>query len=323
MQYTTLGSTGFNVSRLCMGVMTFGRESDEPTSAAMFARCREAGINFFDCANVYAGGESERIVGRLIAGCRDDLVVTSKVGMKMGDGPGQSGLGRAHVMQQIDDSLSRLGVDCLDVYFAHQFDPDTPVEQTLRAFDDIVKAGKARALGVSNYAAWQIAKARGICAAEGLAMFEVMQPMYSLVKRQAEVELLPLAEAENMGVISYSPLGGGVLTGKYSGGARPDDVRLTRQDNYAKRYSEAAYFDIADAFVAHAAERGVHPATLAVAWVMHHPAITAPIIGARTLEQLEPSLAAADLDLTDTWRDEISDLSIEPPPATDRLEEKR
>jgi aryl-alcohol dehydrogenase-like predicted oxidoreductase len=323
MQYTTLGSTGLKVSRLCMGTMTFGREADEKTSEAMFHRCREAGINFFDCANVYAKGDSERILGRLIDGCRDELVITTKVGMTMDDSPTGSGLSPAAISEQIDASLDRLGVDCVDVYFAHRFDEDVPLEQTLRAFDDVVRAGKARKLGASNFAAWQLAKARGVSAGEGLAMFEVMQPMYSLIKRQAEVELLPLASVENMGVINYSPLAGGVLTGKYSGGRRPDDVRLTRQENYAKRYGEPSYFDIADAFVAHARERGVHPATLAVAWSMNHPAVTAPIIGARDLDQLEPSLAASELDMSDEWRQEISELSIDPPPATDRLEEKR
>ncbi len=323
MDYVTLGNTGIRVSRLCMGTMTFGREADEQTSAAMFHRCREAGINFFDCANVYAGGESEQILGRLIASCRDELVITTKVGMPAGEGPGESGLSRRAITEQIDRSLQRLGLDCVDVYFAHRFDEFTPLEETLRAFDDMIRAGKARALGVSNFAAWQLAKARGISAAESLAKFQVLQPMYSLLKRQAEVELLPLAAAEGLGVISYSPLAGGVLTGKYSGGARPEDVRLTRQENYAKRYGEPSYFEIADAFVAHARDRGVDAASLAVAWVLHHPAVTAPIIGARTLEQLEPSLAAAELEMTDEWRQEISALAIEPPPATDRLEEKR
>ncbi len=323
METTTLGSTGIEVSRLCMGVMTFGREASEETSEAMFRRCREAGINFFDCANVYSKGDAERILGRLIADCRDELVITTKVGMTMGDGPTESGLSREAVTSQLDASLQRLGVDHVDVYFAHRFDDNTPLEETLRAMDDAVRAGKVRALGASNYAAWQVAKARGISAREGLAMFEVIQPMYSLLKRQAEVELLPLAQAEDLGVVSYSPLAGGVLTGKYSGGRRPDDVRLTRQENYAKRYGESAYFEIADAFVEHARTRDVHPATLAVCWVMNHPAVTAPIIGARNLEQLEPSLAAADLAMSDAWRREISSLSIEPPPATDRLEEKR
>ncbi|MFP4054978.1 MAG: aldo/keto reductase [Phycisphaerae bacterium] len=323
MDYTTLGSTGLRVSRLCMGTMTFGREADARTSEAMFHRCREAGINFFDCANVYAKGDSERILGRLIAPCRDELVITSKVGMNMDDSPTGSGLSPEAITAQLDDTLQRLGVDCLDVYFAHRFDEQTPLEETLRAFDKAVKAGKVRKLGASNFAAWQLAKARGLSAAEGLAMFEVMQPMYSLIKRQAEVELLPLAEWENMGVIPYSPLGGGVLTGKYTQGRRPDDVRLTRQENYAKRYGEKSYFQIADAFVQHAKAGGLHPATLAVAWVLNHPAVTAPIIGARNLDQLEPSLAAAEVDMSDAWRQDISAMSYEPPPATDRLEEKR
>jgi aryl-alcohol dehydrogenase-like predicted oxidoreductase len=175
---------------------------------------------------------------------------------------------------------------------------------------------------VSNWAAWQIARALGISAREGLARFECIQPMYNLVKRQAEVEILPLAQAEQVSVISYSPLGGGLLTGKYGATRRPESGRLVENQMYTKRYSEPAYYEIAERFTAHAQERGVHPATLAVAWVMAHPAVTAPIIGARNVEQLEASLAAPDVPMTPEWRGEISALSIEPPPATDRSEEK-
>jgi aryl-alcohol dehydrogenase-like predicted oxidoreductase len=302
--------------------MSFERDADEETSAAMFHRCREAGINFFDCANVYSAGRAEEILGKLIADCRDELVITTKVGSPMGDGANESGLSRRHVTMAVEDSLRRLGTDRIDVYFFHKFDPDTPIEESLRAVDDLVRQGKILYPAVSNWAAWQVAKALGVSAREGLARFECIQPMYNLAKRQAEVEILPLAQAEQLGVTPYSPLGGGLLTGKYGKERRPESGRLVENQMYMKRYGLEVYYETAERFVAHARKRGIHPATLAVAWVMSHPAVTAPIIGARNVGQLEASLAAVEVEMTDEWQAEISALSIEPPPATDRLEEK-
>jgi len=322
MKYQLLGRTGVRVSSLCLGTMSFGGDADEETSAAMFHRCREVGINFFDTANVYTGGRSEQILGQLIADCRDEIVLTSKVNFPTGDDVNAGGLSRRHVMLAVEASLKRLDTDRLDLYFLHSFDPDTPMDEPLRALDDLVHQGKILYSGVSNWAAWQIATALGISAREGLARFECIQPMYNLAKRQAEVEILPLAQAEQIGVISYSPLGGGLLTGKYGTTRRPEGGRLVENQLYATRYGDAAHYEIAERFTAQAQERGVHPVSLAVAWVMSHPAITAPIIGARNVEQLEASLAALDVQMTPEWRAEISALSIEPPPATDRSEEK-
>ncbi|MFQ6102590.1 MAG: aldo/keto reductase [Anaerolineae bacterium] len=322
MEYRLLGRTGLRVSPLCFGTMSFGGVADEGTSAAMFNRCREAGVNFFDCANVYADGRSEEVLGKLIADCRDEIILTSKVGFPAGEDVNARGLSRRHVMLSVETSLHRLGTDRLELYFLHTFDPHTPIEETLRALDDLVHQGKILYPGVSNWAAWQIAKALGISAREGLARFECIQPMYNLVKRQAEVEILPLAQAEQVGVISYSPLGGGLLSGKYGTTRRPEQGRLVENEMYMKRYGDPVYYEIAERFTAHAKERGVHPASLAVAWVMSHPGVTAPIIGARNVQQLEASLAALDVEMTSEWRAEISALSIEPPPATDRSEEK-
>ncbi|MEE8392129.1 MAG: aldo/keto reductase [Anaerolineae bacterium] len=322
MKYQILGKTGVQVSQLCFGTMSFGGDADAETSAAMFHRCREVGINFFDCANVYAGGRSEEILGKLIADCRDEIVLTSKVGVTTGDDVNAGGLSRRHIALAVEDSLKRLGTDRLDFYFVHIFDANTPIEETLRALDDLMRQGKILYAGVSNWTAWQIARALGISAQEGLARIECIQPMYNLVKRQAEVEILPLARAEQVGVISYSPLGGGLLTGKFGVARRPESGRLVEKQMYGKRYGDPAYYEIAERFTAHAKECGAHPASLAVAWVMSHPAITAPIIGARNVEQLEASLAALDVEMTSEWRAEISALSIEPPPATDRSEEK-
>jgi len=249
MNYKILGRTGVKVSEICYGTMAFGGDADEVTSERMYRRIRELGINFFDTANVYSRGRSEEILGKLIKGERDELVITSKVCGAMGDGVNDRGLSRRHIVQQVEASLKRLQTDRLELYFVHNFDDDTPIEETLSALDDLVQAGKILYPAVSNWAAWQIAKALGHCAREGLARFECIQPMYNLAKRQVEVEILPLAQSEGLGVISYSPLGGGLLTGKYGVDKRPTGGRLLQQDNYIKRYAKPVHYEVADNFV--------------------------------------------------------------------------
>jgi len=323
MKYKLLGSTGVKVSELCFGTMSFGNPADEATSAAMFNRCRETGINFFDCANVYQRGGAEQILGKLIADCRDEVVITSKAHFPMGDDVNARGSSRKHLMTSVEASLKRLNTDYIDVYFMHHFDADTPIEETLRALDDMVEQGKILYPAASNYAAWQIAKALGVSAQHGWSPFACLQPMYNLVKRQAEVEVLPLALSEGLGVIPYSPLGGGLLTGKYGVGRRPESGRLMENAMYQARYGDEWVYQVAENFTAFAQERGYNPVALAVAWVGSHPAVTAPIIGARNVTQLEDSLAAAEIDMTPELRAEISALSPEPPPATDRSEEQK
>ncbi len=321
MDYHTVGRTGVKVSSLCFGTMSFGDTADEAESARLFAAARDAGINFFDCANVYAGGRSEEILGGLIEGARDELVITSKVFGRAGDGINDRGLSRRHLTRAVEASLKRLGTDRLEFYFVHQFDPDTPIDETLRALDDLVTRGLILYPAVSNWAAWQIMKALGTSAHEQLARFELIQPMYNLTKRQAEVEILPLAQSETLGVIPYSPLGGGLLTGKYVK-ERPRQGRLVDNKMYTARYGDPQHHETAARFVAYADAHGVHPATLAVAWVGSHPAVTAPIIGARSVAQLEPSLAAASFEMTPEMRAEITALSPAVPVATDRSEER-
>ena len=321
MEHRPLGRTGIRVSSLCLGTMSFGGIADEAESGRMYRAARDRGIDFFDTADVYEGGRSEAILGRLIADERDQVVLTSKVYGRMGEGPNDMGLSRRHITRAIEDSLRRLGTDRIDVYFVHKFDPRTPMDETLRALDDLVRRGLILYPAVSNWAAWQIAKALGISALEHLARFEVVQPMYNLVKRQAEVEILPLARSESLGVIPYSPLGGGLLTGKYAGGGAPERGRLVDSDMYRERYASDTYHRVAEHFVAYANDVGEHPVTLAVAWVKSHPAVTAPIIGGRTLEQLEPSLSAAEFAMTPEMRAEITALTPEMPPAHDRREE--
>ncbi|MEF8816642.1 MAG: aldo/keto reductase [Salinibacter sp.] len=320
--YRYLGDTGVKVSPLCLGTMTFGGPADRETSAAMFRRCREAGINVFDCANVYEDGRSEEILGELVADCRDEVVLTTKAYFPMGDGPNARGASRYHLVRAVEDSLRRLGTDRIDVFFVHRFDEQTRLDETLRALETLVQQGKVLYLGASNFAAWQVMKALGRQRAEGWTPFHVLQPMYNLTKRQAEVEILPMARSEHLGVLSYSPLGGGLLTGKYGVDQRPEGGRLIENPMYQTRYGADVHYQVADRFTNFAADHGYDPVSLAVAWVAHHPAITAPIIGARTLEQLEGSLGALDIDMTDDLRAEICALAPTPPPATDRVEER-
>jgi aryl-alcohol dehydrogenase-like predicted oxidoreductase len=322
MEYRRLGKTGIKVSSLCLGTLTFGKEADESASAAIFHRCREVGINFFDTADSYNGGRAEEILGRLIQDCRGEIILTTKVYYPTGKDINDRGLSRRHIFQAVEGSLRRLKTDWIDIYFLHSFDPDVPMEEVFRAMDDLVRQGKVLYPGVSNWMAWQTAKALGICEREGWAAIQCLQPMYNLVKRTAEIEILPLAEAEKIGVITYGPLGGGLLTGKYRAGQKPEKGRFAENPIYPKRYDEPRYFEIAEKFAAHARAQGVNPAALAVAWVMSHPAVTAPIIGARHEDQLKDSLEALKIKMTPQWRKEISALSIEPPPPTDRTEER-
>ena len=318
MAYKLLGNTGVKVSPLCMGTMTFGKEADEAASAAIFNRCREAGINFFDCANVYAEGESERILGDLIQGCRDEVVITTKVFGRIGTDINAGGTSRRHIMASVEQSLRRLKTDYIDIYFLHHFDEETDMEDSLRALDDLVKQGKILYPAASNYAAWQTMKARAISRREGWSPFRCIEPMYNLVKRQAEVEILPMAASENLAVIPYNPLAGGILTGKYLQDQPLSAGRLVENSEYQKRYGDPRIQETVRKFVQFAQEHGYRPAALAVAWVSHHPAVTAPIIGARNTEQLEDSLKSLELDMTPELYRQISELSVAPPLATDR-----
>jgi aryl-alcohol dehydrogenase-like predicted oxidoreductase len=288
----------------------------------MYHLCRDTGINFFDCANVYAGGRSEEILGKLIHNHRDEVVITTKVYFPTGSDVNARGATRLNIMNAVEASLKRLNTDHIDVYFLHRFDDNTPLEETLRALDDLVSQGKILYPAASNFAAWQVAKALGISAKEGWAKIACLQPMYNLVKRTAEIEILPMAQAENIGVIPYSPLGGGLLTGKYGVNRKPPSGRLVGNQMYQTRYGEAWVYEVAEAFTNFAKEHGYSPVALAVAWVGGHPAVTAPIIGARNVDQLKGSLGALDIEMTSNLWAEISALSTEPPPATDRNEER-
>lgn len=321
MEYKLLGKTGVKISELCFGTMSFGGDADEKTSADMFHLCLEYGINFFDCADVYQNGQAEEILGGLIQTCRDEVIITTKVYFPTGEDVNARGASRFHILSAVENSLKRLQTDRIDIYFLHRFDDFTPLQETLRTLDELVHQGKVLYIGASNFAAWQVAKALGISAQEGLALFSCLQPMYNLVKRQAEVEILPLAQSENLGVIPYSPLGGGLLSGKYGQDIKPDSGRLIDNMMYKTRYSADWMYSTATRFTELAKQLGIHPASLAVAWVAAHPAVTAPIIGARNMDQLQSSLDALEVNMTPDLYQQISALSPEPPPATDRNEE--
>ncbi len=301
---------GSPVSPLCFGTMQFGGTADEAASRAMYDACRAAGINFFDTAYAYTGGESETLLGRFAAGERDGLIVATKAGYK-------GGATRDNILTTFDESRKRLGMDVIDVFYMHRWDAETPLEETFETLAGLHDRGVVRHIAVSNYAAWQVMKAQAVAAAFGVRI-EMIQPMYSLVKRQAEVEILPMASAEGIAVAPYSPLGGGLLSGKYAAGGAG---RLTTDDMYAARYGPDWMHEAARGLVEVAAEEGLHPATLAVAWAASHPSVTAPIISARNVDQLAPSLAAAGLDLSAALKARLDALAPTPPPATDRLEE--
>ncbi len=320
MKTKLLGRTGVSVSELCFGTMSFGGDADEATSAAMYKAVRNAGINFFDCADEYNKGVSEQILGRLAKGHRDDLVLTTKCFSPHSDDINARGSSRRHVVRAVERSLRHLQTDRIDVLFLHKFDPLTPIEEMMRGLEDVVRSGKVLYPAVSNWAAWQTQRAVDLQERHNWARLQVIQPMYNLVKRQAEVELLPMAQANGIGVIPYSPGAAGILSGKYLGQATG---RLKTNKMYEVRYGEAWTFDVAEKFVAFCKQKDMHPVSAAIAWVGSHPAITAPIIGARNLDQLKDSLASVKIDMTPELRAEISALSPTPPPATDRLEEQK
>lgn len=320
MKTRLLGRTGIHVSQLCFGTMSFGGDADEATSASMYKAVRDAGINFFDTANEYNKGKSEEILGRLAKDHRDDLVISTKCFNKTGPDVNAGGANRRHVVQAVEASLRRLQTDRIDVLFLHRYDAVTPIDEMMRGFEDLVRSGKVIYPAVSNWSAWQTQRAVDIQERHDWARLQVIQPMYNLVKRQAEVELLPMAAANGIGVIPYSPAAAGLLSGKYSGAATG---RLKTNKMYETRYGEAWAFETAEKFVALCQQRGLHPVSAAIAWVGAHPAVTAPIIGARNLDQLEDSLASVKVDMTPELRAEIADLSRTPPPATDRLEEQK
>ena len=315
MDYVYFGKTGIRVSTLCLGTMTFGKEADEPTSIAIMERALEAGINFFDSANIYVAGKTEEIVGRWIKSHREQIVLTSKVHFPFGEGINDRGSSRRNILMSVDQSLKRLNTDWLDILYLHHWDANTAIEESLAAMTTLVEQGKVMYCGVSNFSAWQTMKAISVSQANGFAPITCIQPMYNLVKRQAEVELLPLALSEHLAVCPYSPQGGGLLTGKYR---RGEGGRLAENAMYKERYKNVEYAEVTERFLDYVDTHKRSASATAIAWVMSHPAVTSTIIGARNMDQFNEALQCLEKPLSPEEYAAITALSIEPPLATDR-----
>ena len=287
MEYRNLGRSGLKVSPLCLGTMMFGDRTDYAESSRIVARAREAGVNFIDTADVYAKGESEKIVGKLIAGDRDHWVLATKVGNPMGEGPNDRGTGRKRLLAAIDRSLDRLGTDFVDIYYLHKDFEDTPLEETIDAMGDILASGKARYFGVSNFRGWRIAEVVRVCGELGVARPVVCQPYYNAMNRQPETEVLPACHHYGIGVVPYSPLARGVLVGKYRPGEEPAaDTRAGRKDRRMMQTEfRAESLAMAQTLKAHAEAKGMTATAFAVGWVLANRIVSSVIAGPRTREQ--------------------------------------
>lgn len=322
MQHTRLGRTGLTVSRLCLGTMTFGFQCDEATSVAIMDRAFDAGVTFFDTADVYplgappgSQGRTEEIVGRWLVrdGRRQRVILATKCFGRMGPSPWDQGNSRKHILDAVDASLRRLQTDYIDLYQLHGPDPNTPIDETLKALDDLIRWGKVRYIGCSNFLAYQLARAIGRSEVLGLARFDSVQPRYNLLFREIERELLPLCAEEGIGVIPYNPLAGGLLTGKHRPEAGPEEGSRftlgTAGRLYQGRYWHDDMFQVVEQIRPLAAEAGMSMARLAVAWVLANPVITAPIIGASRPEQLDDTIKAVDTSLPPELKQQLDDLT--------------
>jgi 1-deoxyxylulose-5-phosphate synthase len=322
MHYTQLGRTGLSVSRLCLGTMTFGYQSDEATSVAIMDKAFDAGITFFDTADAYPLGAppellgaTEEIVGRWLQGRRDRVILATKCFYPSGPARWDQGNSRQNIMRAVEDSLRRLQTDHIDLYQLHAPDPRTPIDESLRALDDLVRSGKVRYVGCSNFLAYQVARAVGRSEYLKVCRFDSVQPRYNLLFREIERELLPLCGEEGIGVIPFNPIAGGLLSGKHSPSAGPTEGSRFTLGNAAERYQErywhARQFDTIEALRPIAAEAGMSLATLATAWVMANPTVTAPIIGASKAEQLDDAIKAEAAKLDPALKKQLDELTAD------------
>ena len=298
MEYRRIGRSGLKVSEICLGTMTFGHGTDRGEAERIVGRAFDAGVNFFDTANGYSNGQSEIMLGEILKGRRQEAIIATKVFNPMGPGPNDSGMSRSHIMRAIEDSLSRLQTDYVDIYYIHHVDTQTPLEEMLRAFDDLVHQGKVRYIACSNYEAWRLMEALWISDTKNLARFECYQPQYSLVVRDIEEELIPVCQLKGLGVVVWSPLAGGFLTGKYQPGQ--DKVAGSRSEEgwaFPERYFAPNADETLTVLLDVAKELGRTPAQVATRWVLEQPAITSAIIGARTLAQADDNLRAGGWQL--------------------------
>ncbi len=314
MQYRNMGRTGLKVSEVCLGTMTFGHGTDERASEEIVDLAFDSGVNFFDTANTYGDGASEVLLGNALKGRRRDAVVATKVFNPFGPGPNDSGMSRVHIMNAVEDSLRRLQTDYLDLYYIHHVDTQTPLEEMLRALDDLVRQGKVRYTACSNYEAWRLMEALWISDSEGWARFDCYQPQYSLVVRDIEEELIPVCELKGLGVVVWSPLGGGFLSGKYRPGQR--SVTGSRSEEgwaYPERYFADCADDSLAALLDMAELTGYSPAQVALRWVLEQPSITSVIIGARTVEQARDNIMAGSFCLEGEHVQRLNAVSALPP----------
>lgn len=310
MNFKRLGNSGLQVSALGLGTNAFGKRADQETSIQIVHTALDHGINFIDTANIYAGSESERIIGLALESRRHEAVLATKAGLVKNDGPNGSGSSRHHLMQELEDSLRRLKTDYVDLYQIHTFDPNTPLEETLRTLDDMVSSGKVRYIGASNYTAWQLMKAIGISEARSFAKYISIQCSYSLADRTPENELLSLCLDQGVGIIPYFPLAGGILTGKYnSNGSAPSGSRADTDPNF-KRFLNHERIELGNKVGQIAEELGTSSTALSLAWLMNRPAVSTVIVGATRVEQLEQNLHSTSIQLnkeTVSKLDEASD----------------
>lgn len=322
MEYRYLGRTGLKVSEFCLGAMTFGRETGEKESRQIMDRFADSGGNFIDTADVYTRGVSEEIVGRWLKDKRrDDFIIATKVRWPMGDGPNEVGLSRKHILAGVDASLRRLGTDYVDLYQIHGWDPGTPLEETLSTLNSLVQSGKVRYTGASNVGGWQLQKAIDISRQMGWEPFSCLQPLYNLLDRSIEWELLPVCRTEGLGVIPWSPLRGGWLSGKYRRGmtAPPEGTRVdtAEKEGWGEAwsiYDNEHTWGVLDALFEAAEEASKTPAQVALNWVLHRPGVTAPILGVRTLAHLEDNLGASGWSLNEEQLDRLNQASAMRPP---------
>ncbi len=318
MEYRQLGTSGLQISALTLGTMTFGGEgnfsnvgsTDVDGARRQIGMCLDAGINLIDTADIYSTGRSEEIVGEALKGMRDDVLIASKVRFPMGDAPNMAGLSRHHIISGCEASLRRLQTDHIDLYQVHEWDGLTPLEETLSALEHLLESGKVRYVGASNYTGWQLMKALGIAQRDHLPRFVSQQIYYSLQERSSEYELIPLAVDQGLGTLVWSPLAGGLLSGKYRRGQdAPEGSRHLTDWGEPPVYDEGALYDTIDVLVGIADGRGVSPAQVALAWLLGRPSISSVIVGARTDEQLADNLKAADLELSDGERAALEQVS--------------
>lgn len=316
MRYRNLGTSGLEVSVLGLGTNAFGGRADKNTSIRVLHHAVDNGITFIDTANVYTGTKSEEIIGEAFEGRRHEVLLATKVGIKLGEGPNTRGSSRQHILKEIEASLRRLRTDYIDLYQIHIFDPTTPLDETLRTLDDLVTSGKVRYVGASNYAAWQMMKSLAISERQHLIKYASVQPGYSLADRGVERELLPFCVDQGIGVIPYFPLAGGILTGKYSGGSVPSGSQLDVNPNFVRRVNSARV-ELGEQVARIAAEIGTSATALSLAWLLHQPAVSTIIAGATREYQIDENVKAVNLALTEDVLkslDEISKDFIYSPP---------